>query len=185
MSEPDSLYLRVRLSKTAYEQYLASPAANAGAFSDWMEWLSRAEMYGPPFTPEKIDQIGRRAGTRSVAQEIDAWTANTWAMAKSIYDEATETWRFGVLQFSENYQEYIALLPPFRAVCRFKDRPGADFMLLYSHFWDPGCYTALFEFSEGASVIAGSPGTGAPFPAQYAEEADVFLSSLIPSEDED
>jgi hypothetical protein len=40
MSEPDSLYLRVRLSKQAYRRYLASEALDARDFSDWMNWLS-------------------------------------------------------------------------------------------------------------------------------------------------
>jgi len=134
MSEPDSLYLRVRLSKGAFERYLASKAADADDFDDWMPWLGRARMHGLVFTREKIAEIARGVRKRSTAEEIAGWTKDDWAFARSHYDELTETWRFGVANFSENYQEFLVYLPPLRAVGRFKDLPGADFMLVYDHF---------------------------------------------------
>ncbi len=178
MSEPDSLYLRVRLSKQAYERYLASPGADARDFPDWMDWLGKVQMHGPGFTPERIAEIGRETGKCSPADGIAAWTSSDWAMGKSAYDEATGTWRFGILQFSENYLECLGYLPPLRAVCQFKDRPGVDFMLVYNHFWSPGEYMALFEFTEGASTFAGSSYMGVPLPKHYAEEASAFIDAL-------
>jgi hypothetical protein len=181
MSEPDSLYLRVHLSKPAYERYLANEGFDARDFPDWMSWLTRAKMYGPPFTPERVAEIGQSVRRRSPAEELKAWTTNAWAIAKSDYDEQTETWRFGILQFSENYSEYLEMLPPLRAVDRFKDRPGVDFMLVYNYLWSPGHYTVLFELNDGRSTIVGSPGQDVPLPERYREEASAFLESLVPS----
>ena len=179
MSEPYSLYLRVRLSKRAFERYLASPAADARHFKDWMPWLGKARMHSFVFTPDKIAEIARDAHKSSTAEEIGAWTANAWAFARSHYDELTETWRFSIAQFSENYKEFLEHLPPLRAVDRFKDLPGTDFMLVYDHFWSPNNrYAVLFEFADGSSRIAGSPGQGLPFPQRYAEEAQMFVGSL-------
>jgi hypothetical protein len=84
-----------------------------------------------------------------------------------------------VLQFSENYGEYLEMLPSLRAVDRFKDRPGVDFMLAYSYLWSPGHHTVLFELSEGQSTITGSSGRGVPFSERYREEASAFLESLV------
>ena len=178
MSEPDSLYLRVRLSKGAFERYLASKAADATDFDDWMPWLGRARMHGLVFTREKIAEIAQGVRKRSVAEEIAGWTKNPWAFARSHYDELTETWRFGIANFSENYQEFLAFLPPFRAVDRFKDLAGTDFMLVYDHFWNANRYTVLFDFADGASRIAGSPGQGGPFPERLANEARGFVGSF-------
>jgi hypothetical protein len=100
---------------------------------------------------------------------------------QSDYDEATETWRFGMLQFSENYYDFLEHLPLFRAVDRFKDRPGVDFLLVYNFLISPDDYVVFFEMTEGRSVIAGSPGQGVNFPNAYAEEAATFLTSLIPA----
>ena len=119
MSEPDSLYLRVSLSKQAHQRYLASPCADARDFSDWMDWLGKAKMYGGPFAPEKIAEIGEGAPKHLTAERIETWTGDLWSIAKSDYDEATETWRFGILQFSENYYEILEYLPVLRAVGTF------------------------------------------------------------------
>jgi hypothetical protein len=181
MSELSSLYLRVRLSKQAYERFLASETADARDFSDWMDWLAKAKMYGE-LTSEQVTEIGRRNRKCSVADMLQAWTTNPWpSPVKSVYDEATETWRLAMPFFSENYEEFIAMLPPLRAVDRFKDRPGTDFMLVYDHFWSwRDDYVVLFEFSEGASVIAASPGQGIPFPKLHAEEASAFMQTVAP-----
>lgn len=178
MSEPYSLYLRVRLSKRAFERYLASPAADARHFNDWMPWLGKVRMNSSVFTPEKIAEIARGVRESSTAEKIGAWTTDIWAFARSHYDELTETWRFSIAQFAESYQEFLVHLPPLRAVDRFKDLPGTDFMLVYDHFWSHNNYTVLFEFANGTSRIAGSPGQGVPFPERYAEEAQIFVGSL-------
>ena len=183
MSEPNSLYLRVRLSREAYQRYLESPSADARDFSDWMDWLGKVKMSGGPMTPEKIEAIGASSSKRMTAKDIQAWTTDNWAIAKSEYDDATETWRFGILQFSENYYEFLEYLPVLRAVDRFKDRAGVDFLLVHNFLWFPDYYIVCFEFAEGKSVIAGSPGQGVAFPKAYAEEAARFLAPLLPGEE--
>jgi hypothetical protein len=181
MSEPDSLYLRVRLSKEAYQRYLESVCADARDFSDWMDWVGNAQMYGNGISESDIREIGERTSKRKTGEEINAWATDAWNMGKSDYDEATETWRFGMLQFSENYYDFLEHLPLFRAVDRFKDRPGVDFLLVYNFLISPDDYVVFFELTESKSVIAGSPGQDVAFPTTYAEEAATFLTSLIPS----
>jgi hypothetical protein len=183
MTEHNSLYLRVRLSRHAYEHYLASACADARDFTDWMDWLGKAG--GGFFTAKKIAEIGQNVRKGSTVDMIQALTAAPVAFGKSEYDDATETWRLGIPFFSESYVEYLERLPPLRAVDRFKDRPGVDFMLLYNYFFYPGDFTVLFEFTGGASMIAGSPDQGSPYPERYAQEADAFFRSMAPAEGSD
>lgn len=183
MSEPDSLYLRVHLSKQAYERYLESISLDTRDFSDWMDWIGGAKMYGPGLTPDRITEIGRKARKRPMAEEIKSWVGDDQSIGRSVYDEATETWRYGVLGFSQNYGEFLEYLPQLRAIDRFKDRPGVDILLVYNFIWRPETYTAFFEISEGSSVTAGSPGRGTPFPADYAKEAGEFLTAMMPEAD--
>jgi hypothetical protein len=123
MTEHNSLYLRIRLSRHAYESYLASASADARDFSDWMDWLGKAGV-GGFFTAEKIAEIGQKARKVSTADTIQALDGGIPGFVRSQYDEATETWRLGIPFFSEEYVEYLERLPPLRAVGRFKDRPG-------------------------------------------------------------
>jgi hypothetical protein len=181
MSELDSLYLRVHLTKHAYEKYMASQAADARDFSDSMPWLSKARMHGPGFVPERINEIGRASRKLSVSEEISHW-ANGFA-GSSLYDESTETWRFCIFQLAENYEDFLDFLPTVRAVCWFKDRPGIDFILLYPYFWGYGdYYTALIELMEGASAITGSTHMGVLLSRQFLDEANAFIESVAPTD---
>jgi hypothetical protein len=152
-------------------------------FSDWMDWIGAAKMHGPGLAPDAIAEIGKRTRKRPAVEAIRSWTEDTWSIGRSVYDDVIETWRFGVLQFSQNYGEFLEFLPPLRAIDRFKDRPGADILLVYNFIWRPQTYTVLFEIREGSSVIVGSPGRGTPFPADHAEEAGEFLNAMIPNQD--
>ena len=71
--------------------------------------------------------------------------------------------------------------PCFARSIASKDRPGADFLLVYNFLVAPDDYVVFFELTEGKSVIAGSPGQDVAFPTTYAEEAATFLTSLVPA----
>lgn len=58
MSEPDSLYLRVRLSREAYQRYLESVCADAPDVSDRMDWVGKAKMYGSGIKENEMREIG-------------------------------------------------------------------------------------------------------------------------------
>jgi hypothetical protein len=144
-------------------------------------WVGNAQMYGSGIMPNDVREIGERSSKRKTSEEVDAWATDAWNIGKSDYNEGTETWRFGMLQFSENYYDFLEHLPVFRAVDRFKDRPGVDFLLVYNFLISPDDYVVFFELTQGRSVIAGSPDQGVDFPKAYAEEAATFLASLIPA----
>lgn len=46
MSEPSSLYARVRLTPSAFAAFQASPLALPSAYSDWRAWLNRQRYFG-------------------------------------------------------------------------------------------------------------------------------------------
>jgi hypothetical protein len=185
MAELDSLYLRVRLSKQAYQRYLDSVSLDARYFPDWMDWIGHARMHGPPMTPPDIAGIGEASLKEPVAEKIKSLLEadDELSIGRSTYDEATETWRLGLLQFAQNYRDFLEWLPLLRAIDRFKDRPGTDILLVYDFLWSVEAYTVLFEIDEGTSRIAGSPDQDVPFPTAYAEEASAFLRAMIPQGD--
>jgi len=175
VSEPNSLYVRVHLSKDAFERFLKSQSVAASHFHDWMPWLGQAEVYGGPLSEQWLAEVseGHQAGT--VEDALAAWVDDGWSMARSVYDEETETWVFGCLQFSENYHEYMVSLPFLRAVEAFKDRPGDDFMVVYPCIWGPeDCHEVCISLAQGGGAICDA------FSAPQRAEADAFLQQLFP-----
>jgi hypothetical protein len=173
MSERHSLYVRVHLSKRAYQQYMDRPCAHAGDFADWMVWLGGVALSGGPMTAAKVAEYARRGGPDgSVGNFIAQWCAEPENAAASHYDAASETWQFCVLQFSENYGEFLEFLPSMRAACFFKDRPGDDFLVVYPFIWDTG-HIACFSIDPGHSRFRPD------FPPRWHAEANAALGALM------
>lgn len=173
MSERHSLYARVHLSKRAYQHYMDSPCAHAGDFGDWMEWMGGIALSGGPMTAARVAEYARRGGPDvSVGTFVAQWCAEPENAAASHYDEATETWQFCVLQFSENYGEFLEFLPAIRAACAFKDRPGDDFLVVYPFIWDTG-HTVCFRIDSGYSRFVPD------FPPAWHSEANTALDALM------
>nr|WP_315245226.1 hypothetical protein [uncultured Albidiferax sp.] len=173
MSERHSLYVRVHLSKRAYQKYMDSPCANAGDFGDWMACFAGVALSGGPLTAARVAEYARRGGPEvSVGTFVAQWCAEPENAATSRYDEATETWQFCVLQFSENYGEFLEFLPSMRAACFFKDRPGDDFLVVYPFIWDTG-HTVCFHIDLGHSRFQSD------FPPCWHAEAHAELGALM------
>ena len=173
MSELHSLYVRAHLSPTAYQQYLDSPCAHAGAFGDWMAWVGGIALSGGPMTAARVAGYAQRGGPNvSVGTFVAQWCAAPESAATSHYDAATETWQFCVLQFSETYGEFLEFLPSMRAACFFKDRPGDDFLVVYPYIWDEG-HTVCFSIDTGHSRFLPD------FASAWRAEADAALGALM------
>jgi hypothetical protein len=178
MSEPSSLYLRAHLSRNAFESYLRSPMAVPSDFDDWMTWLSEIEFNDGPATPAWIKRISAEMADRLglVDDGIAIWRDLDWSCTRSVYDEKTEVWQLGILQFSENIFEYLTNLPFLRAVCQFQDRHADDFLIVLPHLWSPGVCELCIDLRPGASHVATLASE-----ARLTEAAE-FLNALIPTE---
>jgi hypothetical protein len=154
MSEPNQLYARIRMSRTRLDEFLKSPFPDPSSDGAVLAWLSAASYFGDRYTPEKI-----RAQVVSGSTTVGAWIE--WLMSPSPYgfpmpscneyDDSTQTWTLGVLDFSENYDDYTAAVAVFRAVAAFKDVPGDDFMLIFAFLFGTGEAEVALRITSGTS----------------------------------
>lgn len=166
MSEPSSLYLRVTLTQENLDALMASRVALPKEYDDWMPWLAKKEFHGS-ITVDKIETFNA-SSTQTFGAYINALTQDMWAGARAQYDAAIQRWTLGVLQLSENYLKYIEALAILRAVARYKNVPGDDFILIYPYLWcDP--LNAYVELAQDASKIVGE------IPADALAEASAGL----------
>jgi hypothetical protein len=169
MSEPSSLYLRVTLTQKNLDALMASRVALPKEYDDWLSWLTTKKIHGA-ITAGEIEQCNA-ADTRTFGAYINALEREMWAGARAQYDAATQRWTLGVLQLSENYFEYIEALAILRAVARYRDLPGDDFILIYPYLWgDPP--NAYVELAQGTSKFI------AEIPAPALAEANAGLKKV-------
>jgi len=170
MSEPSSLYLRVRLSEAALEAYKQSQPLAPNRYTDWRPWLETKTYHGQ-IADDDIAAL-RFADDKTCGAYVSAWSGDIYAgPAASRYDPATQTWTLVIAGCSENYREFIEILSILRGVAVYKDLPGEDFILIYPYFWS-GAPEAYLVLAQGTSRFEQAIPPGA------LAEADARLQGL-------
>lgn len=105
MSEPNSLYINVKIKQEDLQQFFAAKPVTTNVDNDWQQWWESREMYSkskltnvPVYTEEDNRKI------------IDALLNDKYLGATEQYDAATQYWTFTALYFSENYFEILPML---------------------------------------------------------------------------
>ena len=162
MSEPSQLYARLHLSRSHYEDLLASPFPDPSGDRAVLDWLATAQYYGERYTPATIRE--RLSGNTTVGAYIeDLMGPGVMGFpmpSRNEYDDKTETWTLGVLDFSENYDDYLAAVAVFRMAASFKDLPGDDGLLIYGCLWEDDAVSVALRVDMGASEFVAEDDAG-------------------------
>lgn len=172
MSEPNQFFLQVQISRAQRDAFLQSVSAPASQFPDLLAWIAGESYYGEPLTPEALDLACAGA---SPQQWLDGWTQpRQAASALNTYDEASQTWTVALLEFDENYTQFVVALAIFSGLAAFKDIDSTDFLLIYGFLYDGGDVTAAMAITRGSARIAPS----SP-PAEWVSRADETLNAML------
>ena len=176
MSEPSQLYARLHLSRHRLDEFLETTIPDPSGDAELLAWLADAEYYGERYTP---DLIRKRvdAGTTIGAWVDDLMTPAPHGVvmpARNVYDEESQTWTLGALDFSENYDDYLTALAVFRAAANVKDLAGDDGFLIYGYLFEDSHVVAALQVAMGASRFLDEE-SAAPLVA----EADVTMEALM------
>ena len=146
MSEPNQLYARVRLSRPRFAEFVAAPFPDPSDDPEVLAWLAEAQYYGPRYTPERI-RSNVVEGTTTIGAYLESLAGpGAWGITmpcRNSYDEASQTWTLAILDFSENYDDYIAAVAVLRAAAKYKDLPGDDGVVIYGFMFENGFELAL------------------------------------------
>lgn len=158
MAEPGSLYMRIAITEKALEDYKSSQPIAAGHYEDWRRGLWPQDSLPSVtaeeilrLTPPNVASVGEylarslRGEYCLIVEPSDEPPGNGY----SHYDPVSRTWTFLLMFFVEDCYGYMEGLAVLRAVERFKDLPGMDFILCYNYvFGGPSHY---LEISQGSS----------------------------------
>jgi hypothetical protein len=175
MSEPYQLYARIRLSRSRFEEFLAAPFPDPSGDPEVLAWLSEAEYYGPRYTPETI-RAQVVAGNTTVDAYVESLAApGAWGISapfRNEYDDKTQTWTLAILDFSENYDDYLAAVAVFRECAKYKDLPSDDGLLVYGYLFGNGMPLALRIRMGTSAFIVEDEAT------PLIEQADAVMEEL-------
>ena len=177
MSEPDQLLVRARLSPTAYKAFRSAKPPAASRTLGWEAWLSDKRYHGPPIGLAEIEskycqyrETSIDGFLRAVVESDDS------GFALDQYDLAREEWTYRVLDYSENYGDFIKMLNVLQSAAAFKDRPALDHALIFGHFYENSKLVALLRIGVGESTFVSELDDEA---LEFIERAKVAIDEVI------
>ena len=151
MSEPNSLFARIKIKKVNFNTFLKAKPTIPNIEDGWIDWWENAEMYDDEALTAE-DVISYEA--KSNKEIVDFWINQTETITFSDYDEKNEIWHFGMLLFSENYKEMVPMLAFLRSLDVFKENENSDFILIYNYLWsDDKAVSAYLKFTNQQTVF--------------------------------
>jgi hypothetical protein len=175
MSEPNQLYACLHISRPRFDEFLRS-RLEVETDEPLMTWLSEASYYGERYTPELVRE--RVPSGATVAQWVHDVTVEGimgFPMPfRNHYDDATQTWTLGVLDFSENYDDYITAATIFRQASKHKNVAGNDGLLVYGYLFENGAVTLALDVGMGTSRFLSETEAIA-----FVAEANGVMESLV------
>lgn len=176
MSEPSQLYARVRLSRPRLEEFLAGVFPDPSDDADVLAWLSSALYYGDRYTPQLIRE--RLASQTTVGAWVDWLTepaSHGFAMpSRNGYDDESQTWTLAVLDFSENYDDYLAAVAAFRTIAKYKDLAGDDGFLIFGYLFEESYIAAALRIGVNMSEFLDDSSA-----QSLVSEASAAMESLV------
>ncbi|WP_447746519.1 hypothetical protein [Pseudomonas nicosulfuronedens] len=171
MAEPCQLYLKVTISRTRLEDFLSQEASSAACFRDLELWLDSNPQRRGGLTWTELCELGQ--GT-TAAGWVAGWGQHQRSPAWNHYDDSSQTWSLGVLEFTESRDWIVGAINVLRRVAEHKDLPGTDYLLIYEYLFGKGSVVAAVELAPGASrILEEQP------PPRLTAEADMMMNSLL------
>jgi hypothetical protein len=132
MSEPNSLFARIHLSKERFETFLAAPPKPPVLDANWTNWWNTRKMYSPHPLSENDLYAYNAASNKAI---LDGWMENKNTGTFYDYDETGQTLNLGLIFFSENYGEMIPMLSFILSLAEYKENNPDDFCIVFPFFW--------------------------------------------------
>lgn len=151
MSELSSLFLKVSIEKDQLNAFLQAPPEAPQLQQDWISWWESRKMYGKQDLTE--NQLRSYAEKNNQAI-VDMFINYPSSITSSDYDEATETWYFSIVFFSENFFEMLPGIAFMKSIVPFKKNDPTDFGIIYNFFWGDSDISALVDFVDGKALLS-------------------------------
>ncbi len=148
MSEPNSLFAKIKINKNKFDEFLKSKPEKPILDNNWLEWWNSKEMYGKA---ELTQTQVRNYDEHTNEEIINGWKNEKQSLTFSDYDLENEIWHFGIIMFTENYFEMIPGLAFIKSISKFRDNNSDDFAIIYDYFFgdDYVCAYINYQNEEG------------------------------------
>lgn len=145
MSELSSLFVRVKIKKNKFDEFLQSTPNQPLLDENWTEWWNTRKMYGK-IELTQAEMYGLDEPTNQSI--IGSWKREQQSGTFSNYNTENEIWHFGIIFFAENYMEMIPGLAFIKSIAEYIEDDTENFAIVFDYFWGGNCVNAYISFKD-------------------------------------
>lgn len=176
MSEPSSLFAKLKMSRRACDAWLNSPIRHVSDYDDWRNMNPSVAS-----NPDDIADSRKEPDYMSVLEFLES-TADYSRYFCCEYDDDDEAYFIADARHARSAAETAACLAALRGAESFKDDDEPSFIYVFPAL-SGGDPDALLRVSRGSSEFL-NPSDSSPDVLYFVNEAEEFIESLIEDDDE-
>lgn len=128
MSEPSSLYVRLKTSKENLERFFQDAPAKAVADENWQSWWNSRDMY----SKSALTEIPAYSDDTNL-EALERWLDDGEEIDVELNEEGE--WSYTVLMFSQNYFDILPMLNLLKSIERHLGPDDTGDVLIYDYIW--------------------------------------------------
>jgi hypothetical protein len=175
MSEPNSLFAKIHISKENYDAFLKSNPQSSTLDKNWLDWWESKEMYGKMELTQTYIYCYEDPTNEAI---VNGWLNAKQSFTFSDYDAINEIWHFGIILFSENYLEMIPMLVFFKSLAPYIKNDDS-FVVVYNFFWGGNEVNAYLTYKEKEGWLDKTVQTKLDIDAKQLEYANEYLAKKL------
>ncbi len=173
MSELSSLYCKVKITKPQLEKFLNSPLEEPQLNKNWLDFWESRKMYSRSKLTQESLYIYHHENNQNV---IDGWLKYKDGVVFSDYDETSEEWHWGMIFFSENYNEMLPMFAFIISLEKYVSESTENRAIVFPFFWGDNDVQAYIHFENGNAILSPKVQTLEDVDSNFVEQTKAFLS---------
>lgn len=142
MSEPRSLYLKIKTSKENLQSFFSEKPIAPQIDQDWTSWWDSRKMHSKsPLT--KVPIYAWLKTNRGLA---DSYLSDPQTGTRERETDQGE-WQLAIAFLSHNYTEILPMLAWVKSIATYLEAGDEGIAIIYDHFWGSGSVMAHLEFA--------------------------------------
>ena len=148
MSEPRSLYLKIKTKKENLERFFQDKLVAPEIDNDWTSWWDSRKMH----SKSPLTKVPIYAWAKTNRGLVDSYLSDPQTGTREQGRDQGE-WELGIALFSQNYTEILPMLAWIKSIGGYMEAGDEGVAIIYDYFWRSGRVMSHIEFTGHEASI--------------------------------
>ncbi|SDF49450.1 hypothetical protein [Chitinophaga filiformis] len=173
MSEPRSLYLKIKTNKENLNRFFQDKPLPPEIDQDWTAWWNSRKMH----SKSPLTKVPVYAWIKTNRGLVDSYLSDPQTGTREQVSEEGE-WELAIALFSQNYTEILPMLAWLKSIASYMEAGDEGVAIIYDYFWGSGNVMMHMEFTGQQATFRLTNKTSEIDPKIVAEANDMLKNAI-------